>query len=132
MLFASPLVRNRATLGGNLATASPIGDAAPLLLALDAAVHVAGPDGRRTLAAEGLFTAYRQTVLAHDDVITAVEIPLPLPSDMAFYKVAKRRIDDISTVAAAFALRREADGHCDLRSILLRRRRTDAEASGAR
>ena len=46
-LFASPLIRNRATLGGNLATASPIGDAAPLLLALDAVVHVAGPSGRR-------------------------------------------------------------------------------------
>ena len=41
-LFASPLIRNRATLGGNLATASPIGDAAPMLLALDASVHVAG------------------------------------------------------------------------------------------
>ena len=46
-LFASPLIRNRATLGGNLATASPIGDAAPLLLALDAIVHVAGRSGRR-------------------------------------------------------------------------------------
>ena len=48
-LFASPPIRNRATLGGNLATASPIGDAAPLLLALDAVVHVAGRDGRRAM-----------------------------------------------------------------------------------
>src|SRR5688572_20645956 len=46
-LFASPLIRNRATLGGNLATASPIGDAAPMLLAVNAIVHVAGSAGRR-------------------------------------------------------------------------------------
>ena len=48
-LFASPAIRNRATLGGNLATASPIGDGAPLLLALDASLHLAGPRGKRTL-----------------------------------------------------------------------------------
>ena len=45
--FGSPMIRNRATLGGNLGTASPIGDGAPLLLALDAMVHAAGPLGRR-------------------------------------------------------------------------------------
>jgi xanthine dehydrogenase small subunit len=48
-LFASPPIRNRATLGGNLATASPIGDSAPLLLTLDASVNIAGADGRRTI-----------------------------------------------------------------------------------
>src|ERR1019366_957554 len=49
-LFASPLIRNRATLGGNLATASPIGDSAPMLLALDADVRIVGPDGERVIA----------------------------------------------------------------------------------
>jgi xanthine dehydrogenase small subunit len=103
-LFASPPLRNRATLGGNLATASPIGDGAPLLLALDAAVHLASQRGRRTIPLASFFTSYRRTVLAPDELIVAVEIPKPLPEFVRFYKVAKRRMDDISTVAAAMAM----------------------------
>jgi xanthine dehydrogenase small subunit len=103
-LFASPLIRNRATLGGNLATASPIGDAAPLLLALDAIVHAAGPEGRRTIPLSSFFVGYRKTALRPGEILTTVEIPKPLPAFVRFYKVAKRRLDDISTVAAAMAL----------------------------
>ena len=109
-LFASPPLRNRATLGGNLATASPIGDGAPLLLALDARVHLASPRGRRTIALNSFFTSYRRTVLAPGELITAIEIPKPLPEFMRFYKVAKRRMDDISTVAAAMAMDWNASG----------------------
>src|SRR5205085_10548624 len=61
-LFASPPIRNRATLGGNLATASPIGDAAPLLLALDAEVRIAGQSGERVVPLHEFFLNYRQTV----------------------------------------------------------------------
>jgi xanthine dehydrogenase small subunit len=107
-LFASPLIRNRATLGGNLATASPIGDAAPLLLALDAQVHVAGPRERRVLPLASFFTGYRKTAMTAGEMLTAVEIPKPLPQFVRFYKVAKRRLDDISTVAAAMSL--DVDG----------------------
>jgi xanthine dehydrogenase small subunit len=103
-LFASPPLRNRATLGGNLATASPIGDGAPLLLALDAEVHLASQRGRRTIPLASFFTGYRRTALAPDELITAIEIPKPLPEFVRFYKVAKRRMDDISTVAAAMAI----------------------------
>ena len=103
-LFASPLIRNRATIGGNLATASPIGDAAPILLALDATVHVAGSAGRRSIPVASFFTGYRKTALAPGEIITAVDIPKPLPTFIRFYKVAKRRLDDISTVAAAIAI----------------------------
>ena len=109
-LFASPLIRHRATLGGNLATASPIGDAAPLLLALDANVHVAGPQGRRVVALSSFFTGYRKTAMKAGEMLTAVEIPKPLPQFVRFYKVAKRRLDDISTVAAAFAIDRDRSG----------------------
>jgi xanthine dehydrogenase small subunit len=104
-LFASPLIRNRATLGGNLSTASPIGDAAPLLLALDAELHIAGIAGERIVPLHGFFRAYRETALAHGEIIRSIRIPKPLPDRIAFYKVAKRRVDDISTVAAAFATR---------------------------
>ncbi|HEV3216467.1 MAG TPA: FAD binding domain-containing protein [Vicinamibacterales bacterium] len=102
--FGSPLVRNRATLGGNLATASPVGDAAPLLLALDALVHVAGPSGRRAIPLAGFFTGYRKTALVSGEIIVAIEIPKPLPQSVRFYKIAKRRLDDISTVAAGMAI----------------------------
>jgi xanthine dehydrogenase small subunit len=103
-LFASPTIRNRATLGGNLVTASPIGDAAPLLLALDASVHIAGPGGRRAQPLASFFAGYRRTVLERSEILTTIEIPKPLPAYVKFYKVAKRRLDDISTVAAAMAI----------------------------
>jgi xanthine dehydrogenase small subunit len=110
-LFASPLIRNRATLGGNLATASPIGDAAPLLLALDAIVHAAGPEGRRTIPLSSFFVGYRKTALRPGEILTTIEIPKPLPAFVRFYKVAKRRLDDISTVASAMALDWEHSGN---------------------
>jgi xanthine dehydrogenase small subunit len=109
-LFASPPIRNRATLGGNLATASPIGDSAPLLLAFDASIHIAGPTGRRTLPLASFFTGYRRTALQRGEILTTIEIPKPLPGFARFYKVAKRRLDDISTVAAAMAMDRDNTG----------------------
>jgi xanthine dehydrogenase small subunit len=110
-LFASPLIRNRATLGGNLATASPIGDGAPLLAALDASVEIAGPSGRRSVPLATFFTGYRRTAMRAGEILTYVDIPKPLPSVIRFYKIAKRRFDDISTVAAAMAVDRDAAGH---------------------
>ncbi len=103
-LFASPLIRNRATLGGNIATASPIGDAPPLLLALDAQLQIAGPQGSRTLPLESFFLNYRKTALAPGELLVSISIPKPLPQQIRFFKVAKRKIDDISTVAACFAV----------------------------
>jgi xanthine dehydrogenase small subunit len=103
-LFGSPLIRNRATIGGNLVTASPVGDGPPLLLALDAVVNVAGPSGRRAVPLAEFFTGYRTTRLQHGELVTSVDLPKPLPQLLRFYKVAKRRADDISTVAAGMAL----------------------------
>jgi len=103
-LFASPPIRNRATLGGNLATASPIGDSAPLFMALDARVHIAGPGQSRTLELSSFFTGYRRTALRAGELLTAIEIPKPYPNWLRFYKISKRRLDDISTVAAAMAI----------------------------
>lgn len=109
-LFASPLIRNRATLGGNLGTASPIGDSPPLLLALDAGVELAGPRGRRIVPLSTFFLGYRKTARHEDEIIVSVRIPRPYPQRLAFYKIAKRRLDDISTVAAAMAVDVADDG----------------------
>jgi xanthine dehydrogenase small subunit len=102
--FASRLIRNSATLGGNLATGSPIGDSPPVLLALDASLVLAGPDGERVVPLSEYFTGYRQSVRRPDELIRAVRIPRPTASVTAFHKIAKRRFDDISSVAVAFAL----------------------------
>ena len=102
--FASPTIRNRATLGGNLGNASPIGDSAPLLMSLDAEVRVAGPSGRRTIPLDLFFTGYRRTALAQGEFITAVDVPKPFPRLVRFFKASKRRMDDISTVATGLAL----------------------------
>jgi xanthine dehydrogenase small subunit len=102
--FASRLIRNGATLGGNLGTGSPIGDAPPALLALEASVVLAGPDGEREVALDSYFTGYRTSVKEPGELIRAVRIPLPLAPLAGFHKIAKRRFDDISSVAVAFAL----------------------------
>ena len=109
-LFASPLIRNRATLGGNLATASPVGDAAPLLLAMDAQLRIAGTAGTRLIPLRDFFLGYRHTALASGEIIVSVRIPKPLPSRLAFYKAAKRVMDDISTVSATFAIDLDSAG----------------------
>lgn len=113
-LFASPLIRNRATLGGNLATASPIGDSAPLLLALDAEVRIANKASIRAVPLHAFFTGYRRTVLNAGELLISIRIPKPLPQVVRFYKVAKRRLDDISTVAAAFALNLDHAGRVEM------------------
>ena len=102
--FASRLIRNGATIGGNLGTGSPIGDTPPALLALEATVVLASADGERDVPVADYFTGYRQTVRRPGEIIRAVRIPLPLSPIAAFHKIAKRRFDDISSVAVGFAL----------------------------
>ena len=110
--FASRLIRNGATLGGNLGTASPIGDTPPALLALDARLVLASAEGEREVLLADYFTGYRQSVRQPDELIKTIRLPLPLVPVTAFHKIAKRRFDDISSVAVAYALRLEggADG----------------------
>lgn len=103
--FASRQIRHRATLGGNLVTASPIGDAAPVLLALDASVTLqAVGGGVRQVPLEAFFTGYRQTVLGPDELLTEILLPRGSAGRCAFFKVSKRREMDISTVSAAIRL----------------------------
>jgi xanthine dehydrogenase small subunit len=108
--FASRLIRNGATLGGNLGTASPIGDAPPVLLALDASLVLASSRGEREVRLEEYFTGYRQSVRRPDELIKTIRIPRPVAPVTAFHKIAKRRFDDISSVAVAYALRLEEGG----------------------
>ena len=99
-LFGSRQIRNRATMGGNLVTASPIGDSAPLLLSLDARVTLASPRGEREIPLDKFFLSYRKTALESDEVLKSILLPFPRGKH-EFFKVSKRREMDISTVAGA-------------------------------
>ncbi len=113
-VFASRQIRNRATLGGNLVTASPIGDSAPVLLTLDAKVVLASTRGERTLPLDQFFTGYRQTGLRPDEIMKEIILPRETGGEWKrcadFQKVSHRRELDISVVAGAFCLDVEATG----------------------
>jgi xanthine dehydrogenase small subunit len=106
--FASLPIRNAGTLGGNVANGSPIGDSMPALIALGATVELASVRGDRSLPLEALYLGYRRTAMASDELLAAIEVPLPDDAQVfRSYKVAKRFDSDISAVCAAFALRIE-------------------------
>jgi xanthine dehydrogenase molybdopterin binding subunit/xanthine dehydrogenase small subunit len=114
-VFGSRQIRNRATMGGNIVTASPIGDSAPILLALDAKVVLASLQCERTLPIEKFFVAYRKTALQSGEVLKSILLPRGashpgLTRKCAWYKVSKRREMDISTVAACFTVDLDSDG----------------------
>ncbi|MES2437964.1 MAG: xanthine dehydrogenase molybdopterin binding subunit [Verrucomicrobiota bacterium] len=109
-LFASRQIRHRATLGGNLVTASPIGDTPPVLLALDASVVLTSLTAERTVPLAEFFTGYRQTVLQPDEIMTSIFLPRGVAGRCEFFKVSKRREMDISTVSAAFRIVTDAQG----------------------
>jgi xanthine dehydrogenase iron-sulfur cluster and FAD-binding subunit A len=109
--FASRQIKNRATVGGNLCNASPIGDLAPVLLSLGARVELLSSHGSRELALDEFFLAYRQTALRPGEILAAVDVPdLPAGALASAYKVSKRRELDISTVAAGCYVELDADG----------------------
>ena len=114
-VYASRQIRSRATLGGNIATASPIGDSAPLLLTLDAALVLTAASGERTVALQDFFIGYRKTVLRADEVIREIVVPRVSPAVghtrcVDYFKVSKRREMDISIVAGAFRVETDAAG----------------------
>jgi xanthine dehydrogenase small subunit len=103
--FASVPIRNQATLGGNIANASPIGDMAPVLIALNAELVLDNGAKTRNLAIKEFFTAYRTTKLEKNEWIQSIKIPL-LSNDqhLVAYKISKRFEDDISAVCMALCL----------------------------
>ncbi len=97
--FAGLPVRNSGTLGGNVANGSPIGDSMPLLIALGAQVALHSVRGARQMPLEAFYTGYRQNLLAPDEVLAFIHVPLPAPGQMLrAYKISKRFDDDISAV----------------------------------
>jgi xanthine dehydrogenase small subunit len=103
-LFASPAIRNSATVGGNLANASPVADIAVLLLALGAELELVGPQGVRRLPLAGFYRGYRRTALAPGELIAQVMVCRDPPRLLRTAKTAKRPHDDIATVSSALTV----------------------------
>ncbi|CZR67703.1 probable xanthine dehydrogenase [Phialocephala subalpina] len=112
--FAGRQIRNVASLAGNIATASPISDMNPVLMASGATLTAESKSkGKITLPLSTFFVAYRKTTLPVDAVITHIHIPLPPPGAREItkaYKQAKRKDDDIAIVTAAFRVRLDDSG----------------------
>jgi len=104
--LGSRQIRNMGTIGGNIGTASPIGDMPPVLLALEASLTLVSKRGARELLLDDFFLDYRKTALAPDEIIQSVSMPR-LWEGESFHcdKVSKRRDQDISTVAGAYRVR---------------------------
>ncbi len=113
--FAGLPVRNAGTLGGNVANGSPIGDGMPLLIALGAQLVLASVRGECSMPVEDFYTGYRKNLLAADEVLAFIDVPLPpVPTHqeanwLRAYKISKRYDDDISAVCLVIHLQ-IADG----------------------
>jgi len=103
--YGSPQIRNVATVAGNIATASPIGDCLPLLLSLNAQVVLQDLKKTKILLLDNFFINYRKTQLKKGQFIHSIRIPLFANNTFKAYKVSKRFDDDISSVCAAFNLK---------------------------
>lgn len=107
-------IQNRATIGGNIANASPAGDSLPVLLSLDATVRVRSTGGRREIPFEELFLDYRSLDLAPEELIVSIAIPSPPPRAFQFFrKVGTRRAQSISKVVICGVLRLDRHGRVD-------------------
>src|SRR6185369_10658856 len=100
-VIADPLVRNLATVAGNLAHGDPANDHPATMLALGAEVVAVGPNGQRTIAVKQLFTGVFSTALAPTEVLSEVRIPVPPPGSGGAYLKLERKVGDFATAGAA-------------------------------
>ena len=110
-VVGSVQIRNRATLAGNLANASPAADTPPVLMALGATIVIHGPSGIRALSVDDFLVHYRTTALDPGELIVAVQIPMPARrSSSSFLKLGVRRAMEISVVCVGASIELDEDG----------------------
>jgi CO/xanthine dehydrogenase FAD-binding subunit len=119
-VFANPLVRNRATVAGNLADGSPAADTAPPLLALGAELELVSQNGARRVKLEDFLVGVRKTLLRPDELVRSIRWARPSRrSAGAFYKLGLRKADAISVLSVAVMLEYDQAGACSLVRIAL-------------
>jgi xanthine dehydrogenase small subunit len=116
--FASPPVRHAGTMGGNVANGSPIGDSAPVLIALGATIVLRHGERVRRLPLEAFYLDYMKNALEPGEFVEAIEVPLPAvqsPAALRAYKISKRFDSDISAVSAGLWLQLDGEAVRDVR-----------------
>ncbi len=104
--FASPPIRHAGTMGGNVANGSPIGDAPPALIALDARIVLRRAERVRTMPLAEFYLDYMKNALEPGEFVQGLEVPLPAPDQQVRgYKISKRFDSDISAVCMGFSIR---------------------------
>jgi carbon-monoxide dehydrogenase medium subunit len=111
------LVRNRATIGGNLAHGDPANDHPATMLALEAEIIVVGPQGERKIPITSFFTDLFTTALGSDEILTEIRIPIPPPGGGGAYFKLERKVGDFATAGVAAQLTMNKDGICDRAGI---------------
>ena len=108
--FGSRQIRNRATVGGNIRNASPIGDIANILLALEARLEIGSLRGKRTVELDKFYISYKDVDCGKDETITDVIIPVPVAeARISYEKVSKREYLDIASVNTTLYMEKEGD-----------------------
>ena len=110
LVIADPLVRNRATVGGNLAHGDPANDHPATMLALGAEVVAAGPKGERIIPIDRFFTGIFSTALDAGEILVEIRIPTPPPRSGGAYVKLERKVGDFATAAAAAQVTLGANG----------------------
>jgi aerobic carbon-monoxide dehydrogenase medium subunit len=118
-VIADPLVRNRATVGGNLAHGDPANDHPATMVALSARVGVTGPRGEREIPVEKFFRGIFSTALAPDEILTEIRVPIPPARSGGAYVKLERKVGDYATAASAVQLTLTQSGAVELIGIAL-------------
>jgi carbon-monoxide dehydrogenase medium subunit len=109
-VVADPLVRNMATIAGNLAHADPANDHPATMLAYRAEIVATGPKGARTIKVDDFFTGLFETALAHDEIVTEVRVPAPVAHSGGAYMKLERKVGDFATAGVAVQLNLDSAG----------------------
>lgn len=119
LVIADPIVRNRATAGGNLAHGDPANDHPATMLALGASVVARGPKGERTIPVDQFFKGLFTTALAANEILTEIRIPTPPAKSGGAYVKLERKVGDFATAGAAAQVTLAANGTIDKAGIAL-------------